>query len=382
MKLATPSLQQTTCADLQHILKLKQEIVSDSLYGICSNLSRSHYGLYEEFNYTLKFLATEAVPYLKAQHQQVDDKITEWKEIILVASKERKDACATYVRDQKNVSKPCADANRAYQRLKENTNPKAEQKLNEALIQSIVHYRSALSTAKSSLKTLNEKHQKLMKLIKHGIQALKSSQSLQTSSAHSILLSVHKIFRTITDESDNALSIELIQPHWEKHFIQFVVGMGISRGQLLPKKFVDIPLNLLNDRIEAKRYEYEEPDNCLPLCVGKINHNFTGTDQYEMTVTAGQIVYLFEMPKFDWCCVSSLNKSNIGYVPTTIIDVIENSKIAFALYEHKAEGNGELTIQAGELLVVKETRGGKAICTNSQAKEGTVALNLLCIKNC
>ena len=78
MKQIIPSLQQTTYADIQHVAKIKQEIASDSLFGICSNLSRSHYGLYEEFNYSLKFLGTEAIPYLKAQHQQVEDKINEY----------------------------------------------------------------------------------------------------------------------------------------------------------------------------------------------------------------------------------------------------------------------------------------------------------------
>lgn len=246
------------------------------------------------------------------------------------------------------------------------------EKANKTLKDACMNYQKSVSNLRTAVAKFNTAHHNYADFIEDAIERMNKLHperiNLITSLINTCL--IPSCNTLVNNSRDVKIWFEQSAIPWKIHFKQFIEAKGIVRMIIKPKDFVPISLPFADqsnfDVVAAPLTQID-----APLFIANVISDFTAAHPFEMNLTAGTKVFLYDNLEHDWV----LAKDPMGqkrYVPSSCLQ-IEKMSLALVRTAQLSTTSDFLEVETGELLAVVGEDDSYYTCENIKGERGKVS---------
>ena len=342
------------------------DILSFAEYA--SQFSRVPEAFSKECEQAAEFLEQGTLKFLQQLLDKLNSDLETSKKAVESAEKARL-ACSDKLAQSIKSSEVTFDKlAKAYTHMQQGQDKKAEKKIPEWCNK----YRMSTLMSLQATDELNEAHQRYAETVAAQIEFLCESEKDKAAKLMNMFEMFVPGFGKLSAVFDIAKSFfKRSKINWEFEFIRYVRTAKLERGNLPTVKFTPHKFSFEDDALKVPPPEPTVECVDAPVLTGRAKKSFKAGGHYEMSVEEGETLFLFELPKHQWCFAENFSCARCGYVPSKILEPARMELAMVVQCNLPSEPNG-LMVAVGELVVVEQREPQGAICRNRQGEQGYI----------
>ena len=353
-----------------------------AFYEFVSQFARAQETFGKEFEQTADMIEQVILPILQTLLDELAAKLEKSRKEIEVVEKARAVCSEKLAKMMKNVEKQLDETKKAYahlQKLQEHGTGQ-DKKYCETVAEKCKEYRTLIKMSVQATDDLNAAHHKYAAAVSAEMAELCASESDRANRLMILFEMFLPNFGRVSEVFEGGKScLEKVKLNWEPDFINFVKSERIMRGNLPAEKCSRFVFSFEDDDLKPPPPEPTVECVDAPVMLAKAATAFEGTGKYQMTVKAGDMLYLYELPKYDWCYAANATGDKMGYVPSKILEV-DSRDLALVVKMHIPAESSGLMVALGDVVVVESREQKGAMCVGRDGERGFIPADCLLFK--
>ena len=340
------------------------EILSFVDYG--SQFNRVPEAFAKENEQMAEFLDQGVLKFLQQLLAKLNSDLDVSKKAVDSAEKARLTACDKLSQITKSGEETFDKLAKAYTHMQQGQDKKAEKKISDWCAK----YRLAIVASLQATDDLNEAHQKYAETVAAQIEFLCQSEKDKADKMMKVFEMFQPGFEKLSAVFDIAKSLfKRPKLAWEFEFKRYVRAAKLERGNLPTLKFTPHKFSFDDERLKVPPPEPQIECTDAPVLTGRAVKSFRAGGDYEMSVEEGELLFLYELPKYEWCYAENFSGARCGYVPSKILEPAK-MELAVVVASNMPSDSRGLIAAVGEIVVVETREPQGAICRNRQGEQG------------
>ena len=227
---------------------------------------------------------------------------------------------------------------------------------------------------------INSINSQYIESIKSAITKIKVFLIQKETCLKSLLLIVHPFLSNLIQPMENFTKrASDMSSVWETEFSLFLRVHKVARTSIPKKRFAPFRFSFQDPLLSPPAFTTRIIETNLPLFIGLVKHDFDAKKENELSVKKGERIYLYEKPNDSWVLASKAISSEFKFVPSKAVEIPEMEHV-FTVKPQIAKEDCEMSVGAGELLLVKERREGSEYVLCEGIAGGPKCVHASCLR--
>lgn len=327
-----------------------------------------------EFVQTADVIDEIMLPILDTLANEVSEKITASREKVEIAEKRRSLLSDKLGKLMKTVERQADEAKKAYAHLKklQDLNTGQDKKYRETVATKCKEYCAQTRICEQVTWDLNDAHHEFGRIVSYEMAQL---CTIETDRVNRLTILFEMFLPSFGKAKDVFMKgksyFDQLKLDWEPDFLAFVKSERIFRGNL-PAEMYN-PYQFPSDDPDLKPPPPEPTIECVdaPVLVARALEEYSATGTYELSVKSGEMLYLYEQPKQEFCYVANESGKAMGYVPSRILQ-LDKRELALVRKAFISSDQDGIMVAIGDVVVVEARTEKGVMCRNREGERGLI----------
>ena len=319
------------------------------------------------------------LPILEKLANDVSEKIGNSRTSVENAEKRRSQCSDKLGKLMKTVERQADEAKKAYAHLKklQDLNTGQDKKYCETVAMKCKEYCAQTRLCEQVTCDLNAAHHEFGRIVSREMAEL---CTIETERVNRLMILFEMFLPSFGKAKDVFMKgksyFDQLKLEWEPDFLAFVKSERIFRGNL-PAEMYN-PYQFPTDDPDLKPPPPDPTIECVdaPVLVAKALESYSATGTYELSVNAGEMLYLYEQPKQEFCYAANESGDKMGYVPSRILQ-LDKRELALVRKCFISSEQGGIMVAIGDVVVVESRTEKGVMCRNREGERGLIPIDNL-----